>query len=231
MRSVPFCLGMLFLASVGGVRASMICDCITDDPNLPPFAPHKPAVYITGAGNHASFGGTFNMLNVQHKPKSNPAGPHPPIRTDVGPNEIEDFGSTLTGLLSISGGPGIPFILDGPVSVEAFDKVGHVTGTFDTQMLSMDLTGNIGGHAVEVMLDPARPTTGQVSIEDVGGGMFRISSFFDVFTELSIDHSPFIPQDNGPTHVFLTSCPEPSTFLPLVTAAALLMRKRWMRRT
>jgi hypothetical protein len=41
--------------------------------------------------------------------------------------------------------------------------------------------------------------------------MFRVDSFFDVWTELSIDGGPFVP---GPVHhTTLTGVPEPGTVM------------------
>ena len=37
----------------------------------------------------------------------------------------------------------------------------------------------------------------------MGGGLYQIDSFFDVFTELSIDGGPFQPQTNGPGRMVL----------------------------
>ena len=130
---------------------------------------------------------------------------------NVGMNEIESFGSTASGDVTINGSPAIPFTLSGPVSVEVFGKVGNTLGTFNTQMLSMDLTGNVAGHSVEIKTDPAQASTGQTTIADNGGGTFHITSFFDVFTELSLDNGPFIPQSNGPALVTLTATPVPAS--------------------
>src|SRR6185436_2857715 len=56
----------------------------------------------------------------------------------------------------------------------------------DTELLSMDIT--FGGSLAGVMLreSPTRASTGKHVIRTIDGG-FRIGSFFDVFTELSIN--------------------------------------------
>ena len=58
------------------------------------------------------------------------------------------------------------------------------TGTFQTEMVAMSLTG-FGG--IRVRESPSLPSLGQTRITDIGGGMYHIDSFFDVFTELSAD--------------------------------------------
>ena len=40
------------------------------------------------------------------------------------------------------------------------------------------------------------PSPGRTTITDIGGGLYQIDSFFDVFTELSIDGGAFQPQTN-----------------------------------
>jgi hypothetical protein len=63
----------------------------------------------------------------------------------------------------------------------------HQTGPtrfFDTEMLQLDL--NAGG-CVLIRESPTKASTGKTAITDLGGGMFRVDSFFDVFTELSTD--------------------------------------------
>ena len=99
-------------------------------------------------------------------------------------------------------------------------------------MLSMDLTGTVGGHSVEIMLDSQLgSTTGQTTITSLGGGLFNIHSFFDVFTELSLDGGPFQGQIGGPTVVMLQGVPEPSTWVMLLTSGLMVPAYvRWSRR-
>jgi hypothetical protein len=205
--------------ALGIIASSAAADVITNSPSLPPVtdASGNPVAYMTPAQVHATYSGpalTAVLSQVQHSGFSN-------IHTITqGNNEIDNFQSTLTGQASINGGSSVPFTLSGPVSVEDIGKAGQTTGTFSTQMLSMDMTGTVGGHSVEIMLDPSHPTTGQTSITSIGGGEYHISSFFDVFTELSLDHGAFIPQSDGPTHVSAAAVPEPSP-LALAGAAAV----------
>ena len=101
-------------------------------------------------------------------------------------------------------------------------KVGNTTGTFDTEMLSLDLVGLIQGVPVRVRESPTLASTGQTTITDIGGGLFRIDSFFDVFTELSIDDGQTFTRSASSTHVELVPVPEPgSLFLMVLGLAAL----------
>ena len=117
-------------------------------------------------------------------------------------NESVSFDSVLAGLVSLGGGTPAAFTLTGPVDSEVFGRTSDSElGTFNVRMTSMDVTGSVGGHSVEVvevMLDPSDTTTGQTTIAATAGG-FLVSSFFDVFTEISLDGGPFTAQTNGPT--------------------------------
>jgi hypothetical protein len=88
-------------------------------------------------------------------------------------------------------------------------------------MIMMHLTGTVGPMSVEIRESPTLPSLGQTSILPSSGGRYRIDSFFDVFTELSINGGPWIPNDAlssygppGSTHVDLV--PEPASLALLV---------------
>jgi hypothetical protein len=152
-------------------------------------------------------------------------------------DEEEQFPSTLQGNATVSQG-GIPvgtfpIAANGPVVTRVYDKFGQTTGTFDTEMLSMSLTGSIppalGGGTFMIRESPTLQSTGQTTITDIGGGLFRIDSFFDVFTELSIDGgATWMPDNNGPAHVELV--PEPGTMTLLGLGAVVLAGLGWRRR-
>jgi len=93
----------------------------------------------------------------------------------------------------------------------------------DTEILAMNLVG--GGPIIlqgplmsgPVMLrldtdpNPIRPSTGQTTIEPAGGGLYHIDSFFDVFTELSLDGGNTWTPSSGAIHMSLNPVPEPAT--------------------
>ncbi len=145
-----------------------------------------------GAGVHALFPGGVDFSDPKHKCFRNVE------RQDDGSgNEIETFDSTVEGLVDLGGGP-MPVTLTGPVTVVVFGKTGNATGTFQTEILSMSLTGNVGGIPIEIRESPGLAASGQTSITDLGGGEWQIDSLFDVFTEVSVNSGPFQPQTNGP---------------------------------
>jgi hypothetical protein len=89
-------------------------------------------------------------------------------------------------------------------------------------MVSMSLSGDVGGVSIEVRESPSKASEGKTRVDDIGGGLFEIDSFFDVFVEISIDGGPFQPQTNEPLRMEL---PEPAGWLGILAALPLL---RWM---
>src|SRR5258708_24421496 len=83
-------------------------------------------------------------------------------------------------------------------------------GTFNAQVTDFDFLGMFNGHPFEIRQNPSMATTGQTTINQVPGGMYQISSFFDVFAELSLDNGSFVP---GPERVstLTAAAPEPGS--------------------
>jgi hypothetical protein len=137
------------------------------------------------------------------------------FRQAVGSDEIETFDSVLEAKVDIGLGP-VPVTLTGPVDVIVFGKIAHTTGTFDTEIVSMSLSGDVGGLNVQVRESPTLASLGGTDITDLGGGLYEIDSFFDVFTELSVDGGPWMPQLNAAAHMVLvpaeTVPAEPTTW-------------------
>ncbi|MCC7476661.1 MAG: hypothetical protein IT425_14830 [Pirellulales bacterium] len=94
---------------------------------------------------------------------------------------------------------------------------------FDTEMLSLSLQGGDLPANIRVRESPSRPSTGKGRITDLGGGIFRVDSFFDIFTELSLDGGEWIPA-SGPLHIVGSSpaVPEPASATLLALGSILL---------
>ena len=88
-------------------------------------------------------------------------------------------------------------------------------GEFPDFMTEFDASGNMGvlGN-VELRNDPnQKPAAGQATINPAPGG-FQITSFFDVFTDISLDSgNSWIPSGSGQTELDLAPAPEPDTSL------------------
>jgi hypothetical protein len=88
-------------------------------------------------------------------------------------------------------------------------------------ILTMSLSGGSMPGGVMIRESPTLPSTGLTTIQDLGGGLYHINSFFDVFTELSLDGGQsWIP---GSEALHLEGgLPEPSSaVLALPTLAVL----------
>jgi hypothetical protein len=196
---------------------------VVTDPSLPP-------------GQFAYFGQDFHAIYPQGVILHDPIhrGFTNIVREDDGQgNEIETFMSVLEGMVEVAGVDPTPFRLTGPVETIVFGKTGNTTGTFDTEIIAMSLTGSVGGIPVEIRESPSLPSLGRTSIGDLGGGLYEIESFFDVYTELSVGGGPFMAMDPLPSGHYpqMTLCPEPGTMLLAgLGLLGLLLRMRKARR-
>jgi hypothetical protein len=150
-------------------------------------------------------------------------------RNLLGLDELEVFDATFTAGLSINIG-GSLFIegvgeLAGPVSTITLAKADLTTGTFLAEIVEMSLSGEFGGVSLMVRESPTLPSSGITSITDLGGGLYNIDSFFDVFTELSVDGGETWMPANESTRMFLV-VPEPATIVIFGLGAFLMSKKR-----
>jgi len=197
---------------------------ITPNPNLPVVYPE--GVYRTPNEIFAAYNGPGLAIVLTNVDLRAFAGGG---RANSGPNEIETYNSEMVGLVNVNGGPFVNAQATGPTMTETFGKVGNVTGTFNTEMLSLNLSGTSPFGPFMIRESPTLASLGQTKITDIGGGLFRIDSFFDVFTELSIDGgATWLPDSAGPAHVVLVPTPEPSVcaFAGLALAGLILRRRR-----
>ena len=237
-------IGIISLAT--SAQASLI----TSSANLPPAG-----VYLS-TDIHQIYAGpalAFLLTLPAHAPLANEViYGHGGNGTAGNPNdETESFGSTLDAMLQITSTAGGPPIYSGPVhgsggvgSVETLvkNKIGQTTGTFDTEMLQLNLQGQVPGFPPFMIREsPTLQSTGQTSITDIGGGLYKIDSFFDVFTELSIDGGlSWMVGSNSVAnsqagigasgHVTLEALPEPTSVslvgLGLASMAGFIRRRR-----
>jgi len=207
----------------------------TTDPELPP-----PGVYLSPQDVHAMYSGpnlAIVLTAIQHQPFKDLDPAHLPDATGVD-NEHHDFDSDLDGQAQCLGQgcndlgipPIFPVTMGGRVQTIAFAKgPSDTTGEWQTEMVGMSLQGQgLTPPNIMVRESPALPSRGQTRINNLGGGLYHIDSFFDVFTELSIDGGANWFPSVGPTHVDLV--PEPAGVvlveLALVGWAGLARRRK-----
>ncbi len=128
-----------------------------------------------------------------------------------GANENASFSANLDAI-----GDVIPLANDlpssstGDGSMVTFGRVGNITGTFQTEMLFLNLNGTTALGGFQLRESPTLASLGQTSISSLGGGQFRIDSQFDIFLEISIDSGAnWFPNVNGAARVTLGPEPGP----------------------
>jgi len=163
---------------------------LTPNPSLP----STDGVYRSPAEVWAEYPGP-DLVIVVKDIRLRPLADPPPVVTTVGAEEVESFQMMCVGTAIItcggSEGEPVPVELTGPVQTRVFGKAGQATGEFLAEIVSMELSGDIiveiqGVMPIVMRESPTLPSQGVVSIEDGEAGFF-IESFFDVFTELSVD--------------------------------------------
>jgi hypothetical protein len=194
------CIATLAAASLASAQPAFNSNCI----------PPLDGSYV--GQFHSWGGGLFNLSDPVHSAFTNCSLP-----PTGGGTQNHVFSSTVSGTIS---GPSLPptFVsLPGANSAVRVTHTGDVgpTSFFDTEMLQLDITGP----GILIRESPTLPSLGATSITDLGGGMWTIDSFFDVFTELSIDGGQsWVPSD-GPTRMRLV--PTPGS-ISLIAGAILL---------
>ena len=205
-------LGLLSFA--GNAQAAII----TTSPNLLPVG----AVY-SDAGIFQTYGGPALQF-VLTLPRLTIVADETKIK--VGLDQVATFIASFEANLEVfvNGiSQGVSSITTGGITgsrvFNRYDAGGGeiLTGTFQTEMLQLDLFG--GGLPPGVMLreSPTLHSNGQTTTVNIGGGQYQIDSFFDVFTELTIDGgATWMPSTSGSGHISLQGVPEPANVSLLV---------------
>lgn len=202
--AMAFCAAALLALGPREARAQV---CVPED-CLPP----ANSAYDTPLTYHFSFlGPTVDLGNLKLHNFTSCSSPPASV-----PNAttVSSFDAVMDYSESLNGGPAVV----GQASAHATIRVSfnHQTGSiryFDTEMLQLDLSGIVQPVATLVRESPTLASLGQTTIETLGGGNFKIDSFFDVFFEMSIDGGvTWAPGSNGPGHLTVTGpgCPTPS---------------------
>lgn len=150
---------------------------------------------------------------------------------------VSDVDQTANVFVNNSGTPGAfisPISLTGQADITYLDRdTLSDSGTFDALLTSLNLSGSFtgvtGAHQVAEMLNPLQPSTGVTTVQQLSPTTWQVSSFFDVFAELSLDGGPFVP---GPERS-ASLAPEPANYLPIGAGLAIIFVRlaRSKRRT
>jgi hypothetical protein len=144
-----------------------------------------------GDSVHALFLGGIDFSNPIHKCFENVMSSTDPGTGD----ESETFDSTVEGTFDDGSGPQ-PVVLTGPVKTVVRGKGGATTGSWDTEIVSMSLSGDVGGVSIEIRESPKKKSKGRLTVVPKSTGDFAFDSFFDIWIELSVDGGPFQPQSS-----------------------------------
>jgi len=177
----PETLAELLIEQPGGV--------ITPNPDLPA----TDGGYRSPATVFAEYNGSDIQIvleNALHRALAEP----PPVIDILGVDECQSFQSSLlTNVVATSAQLGlsgelVQIELTGPVQTIMYGKAGATVGSFDAEIVTMELSGEIPGVGpILIRENSYLSSTGQTQITDIGSGLYHIDSFFDVFTELSVD--------------------------------------------
>jgi hypothetical protein len=103
--------------------------------------------------------------------------------------------------------------------------------TIQTQILALDISGGQFPPNVDLRVSPTIPSTGTTTFDPLPGGGFHINSFFDIFTELSLDGGQTWTPSTGSSRAMLTPLPEPSSVVLLGVGMAVVLFARLRRHT
>ena len=213
LKAGLFALGVAFTCTPAVVQASPFPNPFFVGPFSSDLLP--PGAVGHYAGQFHSWGnGAFLLSSPVHSRFTGTASPPPP--PVAGACTQHRFGSDVSGIFL---GGSVSAVGDTLVEV-CFN---HQTGNdrfFDTEMLQLDISGGTLPGTVAIRQDSMRPSTGLLAIRDIGGGQFMIASFFDVFTELTLDGGQNWHRSDGSTR--MTLVPEPGSLALAGLALAAL---------
>ncbi len=141
--------------------------------------------------------GELRARNIVHRDLAarNVLVSSPRLLPVAGATNVGSFATEISGQVSLDNGASfVPYKV--PVSSEVSCTLSRVDGsvrTFDTEMLSLSYSVTVpdatGGPGTTVMLreSPTRASLGKHTVRQLPDGNFRIGSFFDIFTEVSLD--------------------------------------------
>ena len=115
------------------------------------------------------------------------------------------YSSTLDFELSLNGGQTFTRIrTSANVSVVLLKARESASRLFDTEITQMDFSANLPGASIMFRESPTLSSYGEAELRPGGSGGFQLSSFFDVFLEVSSDGGQtWKALNNGPLHLEL----------------------------
>ncbi len=164
--------------------------------------PPPSGVYVSEPGIRVTYANGTIIRDISQKGFTQSQPPPPP-----GGTQVYSFVADMELDVSADGGATFQRVM-APANVtmrlsHSFDTT--TTSHYDGEMLQMAVSG--GGLPAGVMAreSPTLASTGRTTIKPVGGG-FMIDSFFNLFTEITLDGGQtWVPSTTGPLHICLNS--------------------------
>ena len=218
LRPTPVTFAACIIMTVGGFTAAS-ADVTTTSPSLPllniPYVSIMQAGCFTGAGVCVSSGSLTMTSTVSST-------------FDIAGQHIVADASYTAELTDLFGTPIGSVDLTGTMQEDVLDRTTDAdTGTWFTDVSALSLSGSALGDTLAMTQDPDNASTGATAIADNGDGTYLVSSFFDMFVDLSLSSAPPETVDAGPIF-FDVAVPEPSTLglLAVPVFALALLRRR-----
>jgi hypothetical protein len=192
--------GIFTLALGVGLVSEAGAGVFFNNANLPPESDppncNSLVSFYTGTGIHPAYPGPIQMRNPRYKCFQNV------YRQAIGMDEQETFDCMWECDIDLGSGP-MPVTLTGIGTHMVYGRLYSTSGLFDCEIVSLDVSGIAGGYHFQLRESPYLQSPGMTDIQDVGGGLYEIDSFFDVYTELSIDGGPWMPQTTQAARIIL----------------------------
>jgi hypothetical protein len=202
---------VIAVTGTGGAKASFI----TNSPD--PFPPGSGFVQASGCLTGGPLSGLCADNVVGRILSSSSSFP--------GDGQGFVLDEAVTGDISDNGVPIGSFSVEGSLDVTLLGRSNPFqTGTFDGVVTFEDYLGvlvPVGAPVgVEFTLDPSQPSTAEVTIAELQGNrnLYRIDSFFDIFSQISIEGGAPIPVGGFP--ITVVGVPEPPTWTLLLLGFA-----------
>ena len=161
--------------------------------NLPPCPDSAVNSEYIGS-QHQIYGGQVDFSNPSHYAFTNCFAPP----ANIGDTTVHTFGSMAMGTITITGGPTFGMVAPAQTSVQVIfiSQNGNIK-TFANEMTQLVISGGNLPPLAMIRESPTHATTGMTTIENVGG-VYNINSYFDVWTDLSLDSgATWIPCDTS----------------------------------
>jgi hypothetical protein len=139
----------------------------------------------------------------------------------------EDFTTNAVATIDLT--PSGTVTLTGSIEQEVLGRASPTeTGSWTAELLSLSLSGTLGGFPLTMTLNSSDTSSGTTSITPDGGD-FIVNSFFDVFAELTYDGPNGVLTATPSGIATATGVPEPATLAllagPLLAMSAVRRRR------